>query len=175
MGWFKQGPSPHQTGLAMIGAKAGSRVLFIGADAAALAAQVALVTGLNGRTLVVARGPGARERIERAAAEAGALVEFDDAPAAMLPVEPDAFDIVVLVAGESGVTASNLRDTVAEALRVVRAGGRLIVRTAAKRGGMFGRSAAPDVDPLDVFVRSGAVAGRLLATAEGVSYYEARR
>ena len=50
---FRNAASPYQTSLAMIGAKAGSTVIVVGASEPALAAEVALVTGLNGRTLAV--------------------------------------------------------------------------------------------------------------------------
>ena len=42
----------------MIGAGAGNRVLFIGRDHPALAAEIARATGLNGQTLVVTSGCG---------------------------------------------------------------------------------------------------------------------
>src|SRR5687767_4696563 len=55
MGPFRKGASPHQTAIAMIGAKSGSRVLVVGAGDAAVAGEVALVAGLNGHVLVVDR------------------------------------------------------------------------------------------------------------------------
>ena len=77
MKWFKWGGQdqrPHQTALAMIGAKTGQRILFLGSDDGALAAAVALVVGgMNGRTLVLDPSPDAAAKVERAAAEAGAL------------------------------------------------------------------------------------------------------
>jgi hypothetical protein len=45
---LRAGPSPYHTAVAMVGARAGDRVLMIGADDADLAAHVALVTGLSG-------------------------------------------------------------------------------------------------------------------------------
>ena len=36
MKWFREGPSPHQTALAMIGAKSGQRVLVVGAGTVAV-------------------------------------------------------------------------------------------------------------------------------------------
>ena len=74
--WFRQGPSPHQTALAMIGAKAGHHVVIAGADDPDLAAALALVTGLNGQTLVVDERSDAEALVNAAAAKAGALMDF---------------------------------------------------------------------------------------------------
>ena len=69
---FRPGASPHQTALAMVGAKAGSAVVIIGAEDPAFSAEVALVTGLNGRTLIVVAAADAEPRVEAAATNAGA-------------------------------------------------------------------------------------------------------
>jgi ubiquinone/menaquinone biosynthesis C-methylase UbiE len=175
MGWFKRGLPPHQTALAMIGARAGERVLFAGAAAADLAAEVALVTGLNGRTLVVDPAEGARERVERAAAEAGALVDFEAAPATAPPVDDDSVDIVVLAIEPGGSVADVDRTVAGAALRVLRPGGRIVVRRPAKRAGLFAARAAPDASVTDALSRAGAVAVRHLADADGVAYFEARK
>ena len=49
---LKKSESSHATALAMVGAKAGQSVVVLGADGP-LAAAIGLVTGLNGRTVVV--------------------------------------------------------------------------------------------------------------------------
>ena len=86
MAWFRPGPPPYRTALAMIGARAGQRVLVVGAGDGTLAAALALVTGLNGQTFVTDQSPGARVGVEAAASAAGALVEFVTA-ADGLPVD----------------------------------------------------------------------------------------
>ena len=96
MSLFKKGLSPHQTALAMIGAKAGSSVLVIGASDLELAAEVAAVTGLNGRTLLVDPDPAVAAKAEAAGGKAGGLIEFQRAPLAMLPIDAETFDVVVL-------------------------------------------------------------------------------
>ena len=55
----------------MVGARAADAVAVLGApgpDEAALAAEIGLATGLNGRTLVIDVGTEARTRVETAAA-----------------------------------------------------------------------------------------------------------
>ena len=74
--WFRSGLPPHQTALAMIGAKTGQTVLFLGGRQPGVVAEIARVTGLNGRTVVVESDPSLCGRVEAAAAEAGTLVEF---------------------------------------------------------------------------------------------------
>jgi SAM-dependent methyltransferase len=172
MGWFKRGLPPHQTALAMIGARAGDRVLFVGAGAPALAAEVARVTGLTGRTLVLDSADGARARVDRAAADAGTLVEFEDASPTMLPIDADAFDITVIVGGRGSADA--IHRTTFEACRVLRPGGRIVITWPIGRGGLFsGASPAPPL--VDILQEAGAIAARHLADADGVAYYEGRK
>ena len=47
--WFRQSGSAYQTAMAMIGPKAGDRLLVAGQAEAGLAAELARVTGLNGQ------------------------------------------------------------------------------------------------------------------------------
>ena len=178
MGLFRKGASPHQTAIAMIGAKSGSRVLVVGAGDAAIAAEVALVAGLNGHVLVVDRVAGAAARVDAAAAKAGALVEFQDAPVTMLPLDPDSFDIVVLNRRYAEMSDEDRANVVGETMRVTRPGGRLIVIEATPRPGLFraAPSRAPTVTPeaiRDAVARAGWRASRVLADVDGVAYIEA--
>jgi SAM-dependent methyltransferase len=162
----------------MVDPRPGNALLAIGADAPALTARAAAVTGLNGRTVVVARGADDRRRIDAAAASEGALVEFIDAPAAMLPFDPDTFDVAFIadVSKYQGAAGA----IVAEALRVTRPAGRLILVTQQKRGGLFGAvGASAAVLPADTILAmlksAGAVAVRKLADVDGSTYYEGRK
>jgi len=181
MKWFREGPSPLRTPLAMIGAKAGDRVLVLGAGDGLLAGEVGHVPGLNGRTLVVDPDEGAGPRVEAGAAKAGALVEFERAPAAMLPVDPQTFDIVVLNNQLGAATEGHRPLICAEAQRVLRAGGRLVAIESGPRSGLFGllpRRSAPAIDHaavLSLVGQAGFRAARLLAETEGVAYCEARK
>jgi ubiquinone/menaquinone biosynthesis C-methylase UbiE len=162
----------------MIGAKAGDEVLVIGAGDAALAAEIARVTGLNGRLVVVDRAEGARARVEAAAGRAGALVEFEDAPPTMLPIDPDSYRIVVIANRLSSLAGSDRAGCCAEACRVLKPGGRLVVIDGARRPGIFGlfsqqSATIAEEEVLTLLARSGARAGRRLAAVDAVAYYEA--
>jgi ubiquinone/menaquinone biosynthesis C-methylase UbiE len=183
MKWFKEGPSSYQTALAMIGAKAGQRVMVIGLGCGPIAAQLARVAGLNGRVLVVDRDPAAEAAVESAAVKAGALVEFERASSSMLPVDAEAFDIAVLHTELSARSPEDGRLAVAEARRVLRPGGRVIVIEKSSRPGLFGLiQIGPAREPLlrpavaiDLLKAAGFLAVRLLADSEGTSYFEGRK
>ena len=181
MKWFKEGPSPHQTALAMIGAKSGQRILVIGAGGGPIAAEVALVAGLNGRVLVVDRDAASQAEVDAAAAKAGALVEFERASSLLLPLDPGAFDIAVLHAELSALSPGDALLAVAEAHRILRAGGRIVVLEKTSRPGLLGVFRRGDTELLspnvviDLLKASGFLAVRLLADAEGTAYVEGRR
>jgi ubiquinone/menaquinone biosynthesis C-methylase UbiE len=175
-GWFRKGLSPHHTALAMIGARAGDRVVVLGANDAGLAAEVALVTGLNGTTTVCGED-AARARVEDAAGDAGALVEFEAAPLSALPFENGSRDVAVLASGVAAQPPDERDAAVAEAMRVLRPGGRVVLIDRAKAGGLF-RSAAPRrpaADAIAILRRAGAGATRQLADVDGIAYYEGRK
>jgi hypothetical protein len=169
--WLRRGPSPHQTALAMIGARAGDRVLFAGSPPPALAAEIARITGLNGRTLVVSATPETDAALQAAAEEAGALVDL----ARAFPSGDVANDVVVLAISTGEVS----RAALVEAYGALRSGGRLIVIAGTRRAGLFAGKTDTPPPNADATVQSlidaGGRAARLLATAEGVSYYEARK
>ena len=173
---FRTAASPHQTALAMIGAKAGSTVIVVGASEPALAAEVALVTGLNGRTLVVVPERANQTAIDTAAANAGALVEVETAPATALPGADDTFDIAVLLdAGH----ASDRDRIVLEATRVIRPGGRVVVIEGKKSKGLRKLWSGTPGDPgtagdaiVALLSAAGLRGARLLGNAEGLSYFE---
>jgi ubiquinone/menaquinone biosynthesis C-methylase UbiE len=172
---FRSGPPPHQTALAMVGAKAGSMVIVVGARDPTLAAEIALVTGLNGRTLVVDPSGEERSRIEAAAASAGALVDVETAALTSLPLADGASDIAVIT--DLG-DASSRDQIVREATRVVRPGGRVVVIEGKKTGGLrkLWTGGGSDVIAADEILALLGVAGlratRLLGSAEGISYFE---
>jgi ubiquinone/menaquinone biosynthesis C-methylase UbiE len=175
--WLRQGPSPYQTALAMVGARAGDRVLVVGAGDAALPAELARVTGLNGETRVADHATGADSRVRTAAARAGTLVEFSPVPPTALALDANSVDIVILNRCLARPDVADPAAAAAEALRVVKPGGRLIVVEGPQRRGPFGLArggpAAPAGDVLALIERAGGRAGRLLAEAEGVTYFEA--
>jgi ubiquinone/menaquinone biosynthesis C-methylase UbiE len=175
--WFRKGLSPYQTPLAMVGVKSGDEVVVVGAADADLIAQLALVTGLNGQTLVVDR-PDERGRVDTAAARAGALVEFSDGSPAALPVAADSNDVVVIAVGLGALTADARAGSLAEAMRVLRPGGRTIVIEgirAPREAGAADRPVIDDGEVLALLSAAGGRAVRTLATTGGRTYYEARK
>jgi hypothetical protein len=169
--WFRRGPSPHQTALAMIGARAGDRVILAGSPEPALAAEVARITGLNGRTLVISATPETDAALQAAAADAGALIDLERT----FPAGESANDVAVLAISTGEVPQAAL----VEAYGALRSGGRLILITGTRRAGVF--AGKTDVPPpnadatVQLLIDAGGRAARRLATAEGVSYYEARK
>ncbi|NQW04180.1 MAG: methyltransferase domain-containing protein [Acidobacteria bacterium] len=169
--------SPNQTAVSMVGARPGDSVLFCGADRPDIAGEVGAITGLNGQTTVTDRKDDAATRVAAAAATAGALVDFEDALLTRLPFDDGQWDAAVLVGGLSAL--GELADaTLAEAVRVIRPGGRLILFDPVEQVGLFGRrrSVAPPVPEESVRHRLGTVGlrgARLLAHADGVRYFEA--
>jgi hypothetical protein len=171
----------HQTALAMVGAKAGQAVVFLGTADVELAAEVGRTTGLNGRTVVVADGATARVEVERAAANAGALVEFVQAPVVRAAAEPaGAFDLAVIaMAGWALAGRDARRDVVTRAFGLVRPGGRIVAVLSSGRRRRFG--AAPLVDravvdeTLALLTEAGSRAVRTLADMPGTTYAEGVR
>jgi ubiquinone/menaquinone biosynthesis C-methylase UbiE len=168
---------PFDPAVAMLGVKGGDRVLFCGAGMPDLAGAVGVITSLNGQTTVVDRREGADARVASAAAAAGGLVDFEDAPLTLLPFDTGHWDIAVIVAGlraSDGQAAAVLSETI----RVVRPGGRIVLLDTVSRPGLFGlfRNADASAEPAEKVVAMLGVAGlraaRLLAEVEGVRYFE---
>lgn len=171
------------TGFAMVGARSGDHVLVLGAPSArdaALAAEIAAITGLNGRTVVVDVGTEARTRVETAAAKAGVLLEFEWAPITMLPLGSGEFDIAVI---NHQLVHQDGRNRVAcceEAFRVVKPRGRVVVIEGLRRPGLFGllpsrEPGLPADESRAALMAAGARATRILADVDGVIYIEALR
>jgi ubiquinone/menaquinone biosynthesis C-methylase UbiE len=176
MPWLRPGPPPHQTALAMIGAKPGQQVLIVGAGDGQLPAAVASVTGLNGRTLVIDPSPSAEARVSAAAAEEGVLVDFEPAAVASFAAPADGFDIAVVhrSLGSPNVPAQVLNATA----RLLRPGGRVIVIEGGMTGGWRGIGQRPIPPALagatirDLLTAAGLRAARILAETDGVIYIE---
>ena len=173
---LKKSESSHATALAMVGAKAGQSVVVLGADGP-LAAAIGLVTGLNGRTVVADVAEGAATRVQAAADNAGALLEFVSAPAAQTTLDGASFDIAVVRANLAARPATERSAIVIEACRLTRDGGRVVVIEGMKRAGLFAsRAASLDAATVTALLTAaGARAIRQLADLDGVLYFEARK
>jgi ubiquinone/menaquinone biosynthesis C-methylase UbiE len=110
----------------MAGIKIGDRLLVMGAADVPLAATLAQKTGLTGRACVV----DAEQHIAGYAAAIegeGALIESIGSPWTSLPLEAASFDVVVMRNVLPSIDAARRAGAAAEALRVLRPGGRCIV------------------------------------------------
>ncbi len=172
----------------MVAARAGDRVAVLGAPGpaeAALAAEIGLATGLNGRTLVVDVGTEPRARVEAAATKAGALVEFEWAPVTMLPLDAGAFDVTVINRQLASLDGRNRVACCEEALRILAPNGRVVVIEGVRRPGLFGLfptniPGLPPEDVNDALTKAGLSRKamqspmRLLADLDGVVFFEAK-
>lgn len=172
--FFRRASPPYQTPLAMIGAKAGERVVFFGARDPGLAAAVAVVTGLNGQTSVIAPARS-HVSLEAAAMKAGALLD-------LLPQDPDApldrvFDVAVWESDLAAIDKDQRQRRMSIMLRALRPGGRILILdgVAGRRRSGRGPSDVPPDEIVPLLTAAGAVVARALATVDGIVYYEARR
>ena len=150
-------------------------MLFLGAASPDLAGACGAVAGLNGRTVVADADAAAAHRVEKAAAEAGALVEFVTLQSAQIPLDAGSFGLVVIPDFGSWPAGDRL-GRLAEAFRMAAPGARIVVLVSRRRG-LFSSSAGLPTsdDVLHLFTRVGGVAGRKLAEVDGVTYYEVRK
>ena len=174
--WFRRGPSPHQTALAMVGPKSGDRVLLAGNVGPEIAAEIARVTGLNGQTTVANLG-SAKASFEAAAAEAGSLLDFSDNASSHFSTGDESLDIVVL-ASANAISDPAFATMLPEAFRALRRGGRLVLMNGDRKTGLFSRGSETPIadEPVQAAIlASGGRAVRLLGVAEGIHYYEAQK
>ncbi len=132
MAFFRPGPGPYALAVAMTGVRLGERLLEIGSGTADLFGALALKTGLSGQAAGVADDPLGAAALKRAGVQAGALVDVEVASPDSLPYGTESFDLIVLDATATPIDKA--AQWLAEAFRVLRAGGRLIV---AERTGGF--------------------------------------
>jgi ubiquinone/menaquinone biosynthesis C-methylase UbiE len=164
--------------VAMVGARGGDRVLVVGTGDAAFATELAQVTGLTGEVRVADDAPDAAARIDAAVRKSGSLVELDAAPATALPFDPGAFDIVVINRRFGDVPDAERVRIAAEAVRIAKPGGRIVVIETGPATGLLARFSkpravlAPDLIQR-VLTDAGCRATRVLAEAGGAVYVEA--
>jgi hypothetical protein len=178
MGLFKKPTSPHQTALAMVGARPGDRVLVAGRPEPGVVAELARVTGLSGQTLL-AVDAASKSPYDAAASDAGVFVESVDVAhgATRLPATDGNHDVVVLhfdlVALDEGARSALAGD----AMTALRPGGRVVIIEGRPKSGWFGsRPATLAADAVMAMLQAaGGVAVRTLGSADGISYFEARK
>jgi len=161
----------------MIDPRPGDSLLFLGADDLPIAGQCGAIAGLNGRTVIVDQDPGAASRVEAAGGKWGALLEYATATPPALPFDNDTFNVTVAT-DIAGWTAEVAAARVAEAFRVTRPAGRLVLIAKAPAGLLGTRSAKPALSleiVLGILSGAGAVANRRIASVKGTDYYEGRK
>ena len=161
----------------MIDPRPGDAILFVGAGDPALAGECGAVAGLNGRTVVADANASMAGRVEAAAVNAGALVEFAPAHASYSPVRCGHVR-TGRGAGPGGLAGTRATAAVREDLQGCSA--RRAHRDARDPQARLPWSGATAQVPardqvLHLFTRAGAVAARELANTDGVAYYEGRK
>jgi ubiquinone/menaquinone biosynthesis C-methylase UbiE len=184
MPFFRKSAPTDPLAVTIAGVKLGDRFLAVGMRDTALVAALAAKAGLTGRACAVdadeARVTAGAAAIERE----GALVEAVRAPWGMLPYDDSSFDVAVLrdvlmvLPVQARALAAN------EVLRVLRAGGRVLVIEPAPRGGLVGailnrQQSDPDYEAsggaLTTLTQAGFVAVRRLAEHDGQIFVEGIR
>lgn len=175
---FRRRENPFTLIVGITGVKMGDRLVHIGcADAAQLAA-IASKVGLSGRAAVIVPDTETGVRVERAASQAGVLVEVTVSPLTHLPLEDAAFDVAVVddtTSGFSHMAATDQSAVVRETLRVLRPGGRVMVVGSTVRTGLgarLQRAPEPSADPTPALQADGYRAVRILAERDGLIFYE---
>jgi SAM-dependent methyltransferase len=166
----------------MTGVKMGDRVAFLGAPDPARSAAIAAKVGLSGRAIAVVSDAGGAARVERAAADAGVLIETAVSPVTGLPFGGGDFDLTVIDDTGALVEQSSDADRTAlarEASRILRPGGRVIVIGGGEPAGVSRLLSKMPASPLVV---SGAINNllgangfsivRTLAEREGLVFIE---
>ena len=164
----KSGGDPHVLAVSMTGVKLGDRVAFIGAARPGRIAAIAAKVGLSGRASAAVPDAEAVARVNKAAADAGVLLDTDIADVKRLPYAAADFDLVVI--DDTGALLEALgegdRAAVArEAARVLRPGGRVVVLGAGEPTGLNRLMPRTQASPL---VRSGAVHALLSSNGFGI-------
>jgi ubiquinone/menaquinone biosynthesis C-methylase UbiE len=180
--FVRRGPEPHALSVSMTGVKLGDRVAFVGVPDAARVAAIAAKVGLSGRAVAVTADDEAVARVNRAAANAGVLVDTETGDVTRLPFGDGEFDIAVV--DDTGAMLEQLNDddrsTVArEVARILRPGGRLLLIGAAVPTGLAKLLSKVPASPLVLSGRVNALLEqcgfgivRTLAEREGLVFVE---
>ncbi len=179
--WIKR-QDPYVLLVSMTGVKMGDRLVQVGCANGRRLAAVAAKVGLSGRAVAIAQDADAAARASKGAAEAGVLVDVTTAPPTRLPAEAGEFDLAVVDDTADLIGSMTPLDRVAcvrELLRVLRAGGRVIVVGAGRRRGLAALLKGPGAPS---FTASGAAVQaleadgfksvRMLAEREGLVFVE---
>ena len=155
----------------MSGVRMGEHLLQVGVDDAATAGVLAAKVGLSGSAAIAGPDEASADRVRRAAAEAGALVDVHVTPLDALSLPDVGVDVVVVHALQALDSAGGVNGAMRECYRVLRHGGRIIVMEAGEQEGAFGK--------LSAMLRgqpggAGHVTGAAVAAAEAAGFRPVR-
>lgn len=180
--FVRRGPDPHTLSVSMTGVKLGDRVAFVGVPVAARVAAIAAKVGLSGRAVALTPDEDAVARVNRAAADAGVLVDIEAGAVTRLPFTDGEFDITVV--DDTGAMLEELNDgdrstVVREVARILRPGGRLLVIGGAAPTGLAKLISKQPASPLvlsghvnALLAQCGFGIVRTLAEREGLVFVE---
>jgi ubiquinone/menaquinone biosynthesis C-methylase UbiE len=168
--------------VSMTGVKLGDRLAFVGVPDAARVAAIAAKVGLSGRAVALTPDEDTVARVNRAAANAGVLVDTEAGDVTRLPFGDGEFDIAVV--DDTGGMLEQLNDADRSALtrevaRVLRPGGRLLLIGGAEPTGLAKLISKVPASPLVLSGRVNALLEqcgfgivRTLAEREGLVFVE---
>lgn len=164
----------------MAGAKLGDRFVQIGCAHGGRLAAIARQVGLSGRAVVVTPDDATSNRVQKAATQAGVLVEVIVAPPTRLPLHDDTFDLAIFDDTAQLVThmPEDVRATaIQEARRILRPGGRVMVIGSTPRRDLAAffssKPKAVSYDPTPSLAAGGFSSPRTLAQRDGLIFIEA--
>jgi ubiquinone/menaquinone biosynthesis C-methylase UbiE len=177
---FRRKLDPHMLAIGMAGVKMGNQIAQIGCANGGRLGAIAAKVGLSGRAVAIVPEENAAARATKGAAAAGVLVDVEIAPPTRLPLDANAFDLVII--DDSGGLLATLSveergQAVREALRILKPGSRVMVIGAAPRDGfgtLFRRSpSGPPFDAKPLLEGGGFKFARVLGEREGLRFLEA--
>src|SRR4051812_33728657 len=180
--FLKKG-DPHLLIVGMTGVKMGDKFVQVGCAHGGRLAAVAAKVGLSGRAAVVAPDESSAARAQKAAEDAGVLVEIEIGPPTQLPLPANEFDLAVVddTAGLFGTMRPEGRvAAIRDLMRVLRGGGRVLVVGTVPRGGLgavlsrtqSGPAFVASGDALKALEADGFKSVRTLAEREGLVFVE---
>jgi len=181
---FRHSRGPVELAVSIVGVRMGERFLHVGVGAPRVFALVSSKVGLTGRACAVVDSAAAQATLERAAARAGVLVEVALVPGGCWPHDSSSFDVAVVDANNLPIGATgDGQDRLANTVRVVRPGGRVIAIRRRPRGivarlGFEAARAAPSAQALELaraLEEAGCRPVRVLAEREGLTFVEGFR
>jgi SAM-dependent methyltransferase len=177
--FFLRKSSLEQLPVAMSGVRMGERALQIGIADRSVAGAIAAKVGLSGTAAFAVTSEAKAAQARRAAASAGVLVDVQVTPDS-LPFAPDAFDAIIVHAGDRSLPPLGDAPGVAllrEGYRVLRTGGRILIIEGGSRGiTALLRPRPRGLDPaatVAALTTAGFRGARPLADREGYRFAEA--